>query len=228
MMSLKTEDEFAEVPAGEFWMGDENKCRVYLDQFQISRVPVTNAQYRLFVEATKHKPPGHWDGDRVPRDLAGHPVVDVTWHDALAYCRWLSEVTGKTIMLPSEAQWEKAARGTDGRTYPWGNRWVAERCNSAESGKKNTTPVWAYPEGASPYGLLDMAGNVWEWTRSLSKSYPYDPVDGREDLEAEGARVLRGGSFLNVSRSVRCAVRVRYYPGDWFRDGGFRVIRKEK
>ena len=94
-------------------------------------------------------------------------MVHVFWHDAVAYFNWLAEVTSKPYRLPSEAEWEKGARGSDGRIYPWGDQWDVKRCNSLESGKRDTTPVGAYTQGASPYGCLDMAGNVWEWTRSL-------------------------------------------------------------
>ena len=131
-------------------------------------------------------------------------------------CQWLAEVTGKPYRLPSEAEWGKGARGGDGRIWPWGNQWDAERCNSWEGGKRDTTSVGAYPQGASPYGLLDMAGNVWEWTCSLwgkglepSFKYPYDPADGREDLNAPDSvlRVLRGGSWLVYLVVARCASR---------------------
>ena len=94
-------------------------------------------------------------------------MVNVTWYDARDYCQWLSGVTGRGYALPSEAEWEKGARGTDEHIYPWGNRWDATLCNSGESGPDKTISVHAYPQGASPYGVLDMAGNVWEWTRSL-------------------------------------------------------------
>ncbi len=171
----------------------------------LTRTPVTNAQYAAFVQATGHGQPEHWKGGRPPGDKRRHPVVYVSWHDAVAYCRWLAEVTGKPYRLPSEAEWEKGARGSDGRIYPWGNRWDAQRCNSGEGGPGDTTPVGAYPQGASPYGLLDLAGNVWEWTRSLwgrevsrpAFGYPYDAEDGREDPGAgdEVLRVLRGGAF---------------------------------
>ena len=163
-------------------------------------------------------------------------MVNVSWHDAVAYCNWLAEVTGKPYRLPSEAEWEKGARGSDGRIYPWGNQWDAARCNSRESSdgdtvavlgiyKGSTTAVGTYPNGASPYGLLDMAGNVWEWTSSVYETYPYDPADGREDPEAEGNlhRVVRGGSFGNLPWRVRCAFRGRDVPSASFWDRGFRV-----
>jgi formylglycine-generating enzyme required for sulfatase activity len=160
-------------------------------------------------------------------------VVRVSWYDAVAYCNWLAEVAGRPYRLSREAEWEKGARGNDGRTYPWGNQWEAQRCNASEGRKKDTTPVGAYPQGANPYGLLDMAGNVFEWTRSLwgehqkepSFKYPYDPADGREDLDAPGSvdRVLRGGAFNSNRRRVRCAFRLRCPPN--YRPGslGFRV-----
>ncbi len=238
------EPVWVDVPAGEFWMGSEGGDddekpvhRVRLERFQIARVPVTNAQYRLFVEATGHRAPDHWEDGRPPRGLESHPVVRVSWHDALAYCRWLSEVTGKFITLPSEAQWEKAERGglppAGGgdrggaeRRWPWGDEWDESKCNTSELELGDTTPVGMFPEGASPYGCLDMAGNVWEWCSSLYREYPYDPDDGRENLEADDnvPRVLRGGSFYSNLLFARCAFRVGYYPFDQWFVSGFRVV----
>jgi formylglycine-generating enzyme required for sulfatase activity len=163
------EPEWVRIPEGEFTMGEPDEAhRVLVPDYAISRVSITNAQYQFFMQATDHEPPKNWIGKRTPRSREIHPVVNVSWNDALAYCRWLSEVTGKPITLPSEAEWEKAARGAqDARAYPWGDAFDAARCNVHESGFGDTTPVGIFLNGASPYGCLDMVGNVWDWTRSL-------------------------------------------------------------
>ena len=242
------EPEWVEIPAGPFLMGtpkediptlvkkyggksewyeDETpQHEVHLPAFYIARVPVTNAQYLLFVRATGHDAPEHWRSGQPPKGKELHPVVNVTWYDALAYCDWLSSATGKPVTLPSEAEWEKAARGTDGRIYPWGNTFDASRCNSREMGLGDTTPVGIFPKGASPYGVLALSGNVWEWTRSLYEKYPYDPADGRENLEASRNmyRVLRGGAFYNYRRYVRAAVRDGNLPNTRNGFNGFRVV----
>jgi iron(II)-dependent oxidoreductase len=211
--------------------------RVYVAEFRIARVPVTNAQYSLYVKDTKATPPSDWRGGQPPAGKENHPVVNVSWHDAQAYCRWLGAKTGKAVRLPTEAEWEKAARGDkDKRAYPWGDDWEALRCNSEELGLGDTSPVGLFLKGASPYGVLDMTGNVWEWTSSLwgkdvSKpdfKYPYNPKDGREELSAPNDmhRVLRGGSFDLNRRIARCAVRLGNYPNNWLWLGylGFRVV----
>jgi formylglycine-generating enzyme required for sulfatase activity len=229
------EPEMILIPAGEFLMGsdpsvdktadddEQPQHTLYLPDYRLAKTPVTNAQYAAFVQATGRADPKHWKDGRPPGDKGNHPVVYVYWHDAIAYCNWLAEITGKPYCLPSEAEWEKGARGSDGRTYPWGNRWDAKRCNNAEGGKGGTMPVGDYPKGASPYGLLDMAGNVWEWTRSVYKSYPYIPEDGREDLESGGSRVLRGGSWYLDQNFARCALRFRLNPDFRIGNFGFRV-----
>jgi formylglycine-generating enzyme required for sulfatase activity/energy-coupling factor transporter ATP-binding protein EcfA2 len=222
------EPEWAHIPAGEFPMGERHKAhRVRLAAYAISRVPITNAQYQLFVQATEYEAPQHWTGKRAPRGKEIHPVVNVSWHDALAYCRWLSQATGKPITLPSEAEWEKAARGAeDERGYPWGDDFDASRCNIDESGFLDTTPIGIFLNGASPYGCLDMAGNVWEWTRSRHAPYPYRADDGREPAqpEADDEMVLRGGSWGSNRDFARCAYRLRLRPSYRYFFTGFRVV----
>jgi formylglycine-generating enzyme required for sulfatase activity len=142
------------VPAGEFLSGPDRE-KVVTAAFYIDRYPVTNAEYKKFVEATGHEHPAHWRRGTWPEGKADHPVVQVTWESAQAYADW----AGKR--LPTEIEWEKAARGTDGRVWPWGNRFDRLVCNTGSDG---TTPVGRYsPAGDSPYGAVDMAGNVWEW-----------------------------------------------------------------
>jgi formylglycine-generating enzyme required for sulfatase activity len=243
---LPFEPEMILIPACQFLMGgnprkdkgaypeEKRQHRLYLPDYYLAKTPVTNSQYVVFIQAISHDPPEHWQGMLPPPGKEEHPVVNVSWYDALAYSRWLAQVTCKSYGLPSEAEWEKGARGTDGRIYPWGNQWDPKRCNSYESGKDDTSPVGACPAGASPYGLLDMAGNVWEWTRSLWGKqrdkpyfrYPYDSEDGRENLEEspDVFRVLRGGAFINYQWLVRCAYRYRLHPGDRHRGIGFRVV----
>ena len=197
---------YAWVPPGEFILGGESGVEAQiarLEGFFAARTPVTHAQYARFVAETGRKPPRHWDGRRPPAGLADHPVVYVSWHDAAAYARWAG---GR---LPTGQEWEEAARGYDGRAYPWGE-WAAGRCNSREAGIGKTSPVGRFsPDGDSPYGLQDAAGNVWEWTDSKYK---------------EGFRVLRGGSFDLSRRFARCAFRLRYSPDFVEPDLGFRVV----
>jgi formylglycine-generating enzyme required for sulfatase activity len=195
---------------------------VTLPGYWIGRTPVTVAQFRAFARDDSQV-----DASRLPDGRDDHPVVGVTWHDAIAYCRRLGERRGLQVTLPSEAEWEKAARGTDGRVYPWGNQKPDERRCNYNRNIGDTTPVGQYsPLGDSPYGCVDMAGNVWEWTRSLYRDYPYDPKDGREDMDAgdDGRRVLRGGAFYFSGRYMRCACR--YVAPPYLRDLylGFRVV----
>jgi formylglycine-generating enzyme required for sulfatase activity len=184
--------------------------------------------------------------------LPNHPVVYVSWYDALEYCKWLTECLQtwegtpeplKTllrhqqwqIILPSKAEWEKAARGTDGRRYPWRNNSPdPNRANYDETDIGTTSAVGCFPCGKSPYEIEDMSGNVWEWTRSLwgtdwqkpSFTYPYRPDDGREDLDAphDVLRVLRGGAFWDAPQYVRCAYRSRAAPQRVLYFAGFRVV----
>jgi formylglycine-generating enzyme required for sulfatase activity len=229
---------FVRVPAGKFVMGSKDDNQLAFDQekpqhtveipydYWIARFPVTNEQVAEFVEIAKYKynMASDW------KDRANHPVVNVSWYDAMEYCKWLNEklkaeIGDLEIRLPTEAEWEKAARGEFGNEWPWGNEFDAARCNSSEGGKRGTTPVGAYsPQGDSPCGAADMVGNVWEWCHSIFKPYPYKAGDGREQEPGTDVRVLRGGAFLNLWNFARAACRLRHGPG--YRDDylGFRVV----
>jgi formylglycine-generating enzyme required for sulfatase activity len=193
------------IPAGNFPMGDE-KQPVHVDAFYIDKYPVTNAQYAKFVEATGRPPPPDWEGTRgtYPPHMANHPVVFVNWFDAQDYAAW----AGKRLL--TEAEWEKAARGTDGRVYPWGDWFDKVMCNASEAGIGGTTPVGKYsPYGDSPYRVCDMAGNVWEWTAT-------DWAPG------SSSKVQRGGSFVNRGSYARCAYRYLGVPEPRNPNVGFR------
>jgi formylglycine-generating enzyme required for sulfatase activity len=210
---------------------------VAVDTFAIAQMPVTNALYALFQQATNAHVPVTWGAATPPAQWLDHPVVDLNWYEAHALCRWVSEQIGQRLRLPTEAEWEKAARGPTGRAFPWGDDFDLERCNVKERGLGSTTPVDHFPQGASPYGLLDMAGNVWEWTQSLQAPYPYHADDGRNGLDpltnrqpprflqrllrtapehalpsTEERRVIRGGCFANPEGFARCACRLRLQP----------------
>jgi formylglycine-generating enzyme required for sulfatase activity len=193
------------IPAGNFLMGDE-KQSVHVDAFYIDKYPVTNAEYAKFVEATGRPPLPNWEemGGTYPPDMSNHPVVFVNWFDAQDYAAW----AGKRLL--TEAEWEKAARGTDGRVYPWGNGFDKIMCNASEAGIGGTTPVGRYsPFGDSPYEVCDMAGNVWEWTAT-------DWAPG------SSSKVQRGGSFVNRGSYARCAYRYLGVPDPRSPNVGFR------
>jgi formylglycine-generating enzyme required for sulfatase activity len=223
---------------------------VTLDGYAIARYPVTNADFGRFIEDGGYETREYWtdagwkqkesDGWTQPRywedekwNDPSQPVVGVSWYEALAYCRWLSARSGRDYRLPTEAQWEKAARGSDGRRYPWGDDWDPARCNNEESGPGHTTPVGQYPEGDSPYGVSEMVGQVWEWCSSKYGGaeakprfgYPYNAEDEREELEGDDTRILRGGSWYNGAGRCRCAYRLRGNPWLGGGDRGFRCVR---
>ena len=179
------------IPKGEFLYGDKKEKKNIDYDYEIGAYPVTNSEYKEFIYATpKYRIPNHWDKEKwtFPEGKEHHPVVYVSYDDALKYCEWKTkkeELQGRQYRLPNEYEWEKAARGTDGRVYPWGDEFDKEKCNSFESGVKDTTPVNKYPDGVSPYGCYDMTGNVCEW------------VDSWYDKKEKG-RVLRGGSWNDI------------------------------
>jgi formylglycine-generating enzyme required for sulfatase activity len=239
---------FAEVPEGLFLMGSDpadtlafdnehwkdgtGPASVQVPTFYIGRFEVTVAQLRAFVDAT-----GYRASAEAVRAPPGHPAVSVSWTDALAYARWLEEVMkesastppgiaqllreGWHVTLPTEAQWEKAARGTDGRIYPWGNELRTDRANFQSAG---TTPVGSFACPECPYGLSDMSGNAWEWTRTPFRDGPHDPSDQRVDLERDALWVMRGGSFGDPARNVRAALRGGGDPGVRRPFIGFRLV----
>lgn len=212
-----------------------------LPAFAIAQVPVSNALYAAYVAATDAPAPLAWRGKQPADARRNHPVVDISWNDAQACCSWLTtQLTAegialttpngqqlpleqKQLRLPSEAEWEHAARGSDGRTFPWGNDFDPACANTREAGNAGTTPLGSYPAGSSPYGVVDMAGNIWEWTSSLDSLYPYHPNDGREQLATAGRRILRGGCYANPQGFARCACRFRLLPTVRNEFTGFRL-----
>ncbi len=240
---LAFEPEMVVVPSGPFLMGTREKdleelfvlmekekkgmayeqrlreapqFEFHLPSYEISRFPVTNSEYAAFISDGGFAPPRAWAANAPFPEFASHPVVNVSWSDAIAYCAWLSKRSGTSYRLPSEPEWEKAAAGIEGWRYPWGNTWDANRCNNVETGEKRTTAVGKFsPGGDSPFGCCDMIGNVWEWCSSRyggtgvtpKFKYPYDSKDAREDLNADDTRILRGGSFFNGRGRARCQYR---------------------
>jgi formylglycine-generating enzyme required for sulfatase activity len=264
---IKARDpEMIPIPAGEFKMGtpesdapaiieeykhvhviprflakEAPQRSVQVEAFEIARYPVTNREFDEFVRATGHRKPASWDGPSYPDGKGNHPVARIEHEDALAYAAWLSKETGRAYRLPTEAEWEKAARGTDGRVYPWGNQFDPDRCNTLEGHTfatlykrarplynvvmrvgafvvdngligdnfdkvLATTPVGIYPNGASPYGVLDMGGNVEEWVADKFALYPGYPYGDEYDWSAE-SWVCRGGAWNRPGDVARVARR---------------------
>lgn len=223
--TLKTnqKDVTLAIPTEDYWM---------------AKYPVTNAQFRKFIESNGYQNDKWWTEAgwqqkqkyswTEPRDWQDskwngnlQPVVGVSWYESVAFCLWLSEETGERIMLPTEAQWQYAAQGTDGRAYPWGNDWDRSKCqNSVDSKPGKTSPVTQYEgKGNSPFGVVDMAGNVWEWCLTEYES-------GLNDVNGINVRVLRGASWFDLNTgNIRCDYRLNWDPHDRGTNIGFRVVR---
>ncbi len=223
--------EFVRVSAGAFQMGSNPQTdrdtqpdelpqiQVELSEYWISKYPITVGQYTIFTNATNRVTPFDFP------QKSGHPVVNVSWYDALVFCRWASDLTGKQVHLPSEAEWEKAARGADGRLYPWGNTFDAQRLNCAEAKLSGTTPVDGFAAGVSPCGAWDMAGNVWEWVNDWYKAdyYAEQVAQNPQGPETGYYKTLRGGAWFSDRAHVRAADRTHFNPENQYDYVGFRI-----
>ncbi len=223
-------DVMVKIPAGAFTMGSDKgnpeagpPHQVDVPDFEIDKFEVTNADFGVFAQAAGYQTFAEQKGYTSWKDQAGagkenHPAVMITWDDAVAYCKW----AGKR--LPTEAEWEKAARGQDGRTFPWGNDWDPTKANVKETGLRGTAAVGSFGAGASPYGVEDMAGNVWEWTADWYKAYPNNTTP--DNYYGEKFRVTRGGGWFDEEAQVRSFNRNAADPTKTANDDlGFRCAR---
>lgn len=214
------------VPAGDFWMGadkspqvdylaasEKPRHKVHLPDYYIDKFEATNSQYLAFCKDRGHELPLLLRGGAIPAGKENHPVVNMGWNDADAYCKW----AGKR--LPSEAEWEKAARGPDGRSYPWGSGWDQNLSNNRISPYEDTVAVGSFPKGASPYGVMDLAGNVWEWTADWYQSYP---GAGTAFDETGKMKVARGGAYFYSIFLLLSSARHPLPPDDHSEYNGFR------
>ncbi|MGH6924674.1 MAG: SUMF1/EgtB/PvdO family nonheme iron enzyme [Propylenella sp.] len=236
------------IPAGAFLMGEgRERHEVALQEYRIGRFPVTNAEYGRFIDTGGHRErrwwtdagwlevgekraePRFWRDSRFNRP--NRPVMGLSWYECVAFCRWLSAETGERWRLPTEAEWEKAARGVDGRIFPWGDAFDPERLNGRGPRDRQvctTTPVGIYPTGVSPFGLFDCVGNAWEWCATRwRKPFPYATAQDEwqgDYLEGQNLRVLRGGSWYDTQEVTRCTHRFKFQPFGWNDRGGFRLV----
>lgn len=235
--------EWCLVPAGMVTveMPDKNgqiyHNTFFVDAFEISKYPVTAAQFQVFLDDREggYSNAQWWDFSTDARDWRGKnpqpkpphfkgpkelPRENVTWYESVAFTRWFSAKLGQTVTLPSEQQWQRAAQGDDGRLYPWGNTFDPRRCNTRESRIRKTTVVTNYPKGVSPYGVFDMAGNVWEWCLNMDLD-----TDDRIDITINGNRAVHGGSFIGVCERAQAPFHFYLNPFYFYATIGFRLIR---
>ncbi|MCG8351165.1 MAG: SUMF1/EgtB/PvdO family nonheme iron enzyme [Chloroflexales bacterium] len=247
-------EEIQRLPKDErrYSQDTNNTVPITVTAFDLARYPVTNAQYKLFIDSGGYNPdapwwdaesrawlqkdkwsePRYWNDERFGIARPNHPVVGVSWYEAMAFCRWLTQhlADGHEYRLPSEAEWEYAARGAARRIYPWGDEEPdGERANF-ERLHEGTSAVGCFLQGATPEGILDLAGTVWERTRSMYQTYPYDPDDGREDGDKLEQKhfTIRGGSWLDSPIFLRAAFRFHFTPGYLNNDLGFRLARRKR
>lgn len=233
------------IPAGEFLMGstaqqaaqamkagaeatwvnrEQPQRKLVLPEYAIGKYPVTCGEYQVFLQDTGYRAPSDWSDTKYPYNKSHSPVIHVSWNDAQTYCAWLSSKTGRLYRLPNEAEWEKAARGTDGRVYPWGELFEAGRANTWEARRNGPTSVGRFsPQGDSPYGCADMAGNVWQWCADWYDGLGYAPHLAQGRVSGDVLRSCRGGSWANALQFARCAVRAGLAPDRRDDCLGFRV-----
>jgi len=222
------------VPAGDFFMGSDERLpdegpehKVNLPAYWMDVYEVTNEQYKAFIDASNRRSPSHFRNRTYPPGKADHPVTEVTWYDAEAYCAW----AGKR--LPTDEEWEKAARGTDGRMFPWGNEFDPNKANTPQrwvvlKQEGDTMPVGSFADGVSPFGLYDMSGNVWEWTSSWYKAYPGNTHPSEN--YGEQYKTLKGGSWWDCS-FYKCGISAPVFNRSFFMRGthnksfGFRCAK---
>lgn len=245
--------ETVRIPAGEFIMGtsdeqisqlcwkeewarewqeegmfsaEQPQHYVELPEYEIGKYPITNEEYYNFIYQSNYKIPKGWIGFRYTEGYGNHPVVGIAWLDAIAYCNWLGKMTKMEYRLPTEAEWERAARGVDARIYPWGADFDPWRCNTLESRLEGTTAVDIYvPAGVSQAGVVDMCGNVFEWTSSRLLPYPFDPEPPSPAPGERPSYVIRGGGWYYTRKLARCASREGYVPDYISPFIGFRIAR---
>lgn len=218
---------------------DGERHQVTLKPFMLARYPITNAQFRVFVENGGYLKKQFWTAqgwewsqrteqrrgmlDDPVWGIDNRPAVGLTWYEAVAYTRWLSAQQGQPVRLPTEAEWEAAAAGSEGRKYPWGSRTSDDTANHRDTGIGQSTAVGIFPSDRTPEGVYDLGGNIWEWCSSLAVKYRYCPTDGREDMNKVGPRILRGGSFESPRPDLHCSIRHHAEPHARVQLIGFRI-----
>lgn len=230
--SSKAPDDMVLIPGGEFTMGSNDwwpkvqpEHTRDVPPFYLDRFEVTNSDYMEFVAETGYPMPNHWKGGSIPEGREDHPVVYVTWYDADAYCGW----RGKR--LPTEVEWEKAARGPEAWTFPWGDKFERDYANTPQYGYGDTLPIGSFEEGKSAYGIYDMAGNAWEWTASWFKPYPGN--NHPDENYGERYKVLKGGSWYDCTY-YKCGIsapaynRIFFQPRTKNNNFGFRCAKDVK